>query len=60
MKLADVFEGFGEPGVDVVALDAMEWIGVPALALVAAKTLQHELEHVALPVHRGRSVGKDE
>jgi hypothetical protein len=64
VKFADVFERLGEPGVDVVALDAVAGRsaggGLGRLASVAAKTLQHELEHVALPVQGWGSMGKDE
>jgi hypothetical protein len=60
LKFPDIGQVPGKPGVHVVARNVMQGRGdVGRRADVAAKTIQHQLHHVALAVMRRRRMRKD-
>jgi hypothetical protein len=61
LKFANVLEPVRESRVDVITRDA-ERVRCPVFlpALVAAKTIEHQLDHIALAVMRWRHMGKNE
>src|SRR5512139_2641796 len=58
-KIADILQLLRNPGIDVITLDAQlrSWLWpstVSFLSVVSTQPLEHQLNHVALPVMRRR------